>query len=65
MTKQQQLMEYITQDIIAYIMEDTNVDLETAMHDFYTSDIYEKLLDEATGLYLESSALVYDMYKTD
>ena len=65
MSKCQQLIEYITQDIIAYIVEDTGLEIDEAMHAFYTSNLYEKLLDEETGLYLESSAYVYDIYKTE
>jgi hypothetical protein len=36
-----------------------------AMHLFYTSDTYEKLLDEATGLYLESSSYVFDLFMNE
>lgn len=62
MSKQEQLAEYITQDIIGYIMEAENVDLATAMHRFYTSATYEKLTDFDTVLYRESSAYVYSIY---
>ena len=62
MSKQEQLAEYITQDIVGYIMEDDGVDMITAMHRFFTSMTYEKLMDMETGLYRESSAYVYSMY---
>jgi hypothetical protein len=65
MNKCQQLMEYITQDIVSFIMEDANVPMEEAMYRFYTSQTYDKLVDEDTGLYLESSASVYDIFKTE
>lgn len=65
MTKQQQLIEYITQDIVAFIIEDTSVDMDVAMHQFYMSETYDKLLDQETGLYLESAAYVYDLFKTE
>jgi GR25 family glycosyltransferase involved in LPS biosynthesis len=65
MTKQQQLIEYITQDVISFIMEDTSVDMDVAMHRFYMSEAYDKLLDQETGLYLESAAFVYDLFKTE
>jgi geranylgeranyl pyrophosphate synthase len=58
-------MEYITQDVIAYLMEDQSLDMTEAMRRFYTSETYEKLLDEKTGLYLESSAYVYDLFKDE
>ncbi|MDO4287880.1 MAG: hypothetical protein Q4C55_01715 [Eubacterium sp.] len=63
MTKREQLMEYITQDIVAFLSEDRQLDYTEAMRIFYTSQTYEKLLDEETGLYLEGSAYVYDILK--
>ena len=62
MSKQEQLIEYITQDIVCFIMEDEGIDMISAMHRFYTSVTFEKLSDIETGLYLDSSASVYDMY---
>lgn len=65
MNKREQLMEYITQDIISFLIEDWHIDIGEAMHMFYTSETYEKLLDEETGLYLESSAYIYDILKNE
>ena len=65
MSKAEQLIEYSTQDIIAYISDDSGLDLSGAMHRFYTSKTYEKLIDEETGLYLESPAYVYSLYKDE
>jgi hypothetical protein len=58
-------MEYITQDVIAYLMNEQPLDIAEAMRQFYTSKTYEKLLDEETGLYLESSAYIYDLFKDE
>lgn len=58
-------MEYITQDVIAYMVKDRGIDFDKAMHQFYTSATYEKLMDEETGLYLEGSAFVYEIYKSE
>ena len=65
MTKPEQLIEYTTQDIIAFLMEDQAIELEEALRLFYTSDTYTKLFDLETGLYLEGSAYVYDIFKTN
>lgn len=65
MSKVEQLMEYITQDIIAFIVEDTDVEYDEAMRQFYSSEIFEKICDAETGLYLESAAYVYDLYKNE
>lgn len=65
MNKREQLMEYITQDIVAYLVEDKKIDIAEAMRILYTSKTYDKLLDESTGLYLESSPYVYDILKDE
>lgn len=65
MSKREQLMEYITQDIVAFLVDDRGLDYAEAMRLFYTSETYEKILDEETGLYLEGSAYLYDILKTE
>ena len=65
MNKRQQLIEYVTQDVIAFIVDDRQTDMEEAMRRFYLSDTYEKLLDEDTGLYLEGSAYIYEIFKAE
>lgn len=57
------LVEGITKDIIVYLMEDNRCDLSTALKEFYNSETFAKLSDESTGLYIESSAYVYEMLK--
>jgi len=65
MSKQKKLIELIVQDIIAYIVEDKQFELDIAMNSFYNSSVFEKLQNEETGLYLESSAYLYDLFKTE
>lgn len=65
MSKQEQLVEFNVQDIISYIVEDTGVEFDEAMNQFYLSETFDKLQDLETGLYLESSAYVYDMYQDE
>ncbi|MDD3205972.1 MAG: hypothetical protein PHS74_09610 [Lachnospiraceae bacterium] len=65
MNKRKQLIEYITQDIVAFIVNDTGKNISDAVHIFFSSETYEKLCDEETGLYLESSAYVYDIYQRE
>lgn len=59
------LIEGITKDIIAYIMEDEDVDLSTAITQFNNSETFAKLSDENTGLYIESPAYVYEIFKDE
>lgn len=61
----QYLVEGIAKDIIAYLMEDNGCDLSTALREFYNSETFAKLSDESTGLYIESSAYVYEILKEE
>lgn len=65
MDKREQLIEYITQDIIVFLVEDDKIKYEEAMKEFYASETYVKLTDVKTGLYYESAAYVYEMYKSE
>jgi len=59
------LMEGVTQDIIAYLVEDRAIEVEDAMSIFYKSVLCEKLLNKNTGLYRESSAYLYGLLKDE
>lgn len=65
MSKQEMLIEYNIQEIIEYISNDKGIDYDEAMHQFYSSKVFEKLNDIDTGLYLESSAYIYDLFKSE
>ena len=59
--KQKQLMEYATQDLVAMLVERQGLTLEEAMRRVYHSQLYTKLLDQETGLYLEGSEYLYGL----
>ena len=63
--KVQYLVEGIAKDIVAYLMQDKNMDLSSAVSLFHNSETFEKLSDESTGLYIESSAYVYEILKPE
>ena len=65
MDKKELLMEYNTRDIIRFIVEDSGVEYDYAMKEFYDSKVFEKLRDAETGLYLESPAYVYGLYQDE
>ena len=65
MGKQEQLMEYIVQDIVDMFSLDQNIEYDEAMNRFYNSKVFEKLQDKETGLYMESSEYVYDLFKDE
>lgn len=59
--KQKQLMEYATQDLVAMLVERQGLTLEDAMRRVYHSQLYTKLLNQETGLYLEGSEYLYGL----
>ena len=64
MTKQQDfLVQNIVTDIIGYIVEDNKVDIITATEIWGESGFSDKVQDAETGLYLEGSAYVYELFK--
>ena len=65
MSKQDQLIEYIVQDIVDMLATDQNIEYDEAMNKFYNSKVFEKLQDKDTGLYLESSEYIYDLFKDE
>ena len=65
MSKQDQLIEYIILDIVDMLTTDQNIEYDEAMNKFYNSEVFEKLQDTETGLYLESSAYVYDLFRDE
>ena len=65
MGKRSQLIEYIIQDIVDMLATDQNIEYDEAMNMFYNSEVFEKLLDQETGLYLESSGYIYDLFRDE
>jgi len=60
-----QLLKYLIQDIVNMISTDQNIEYDEAMNKFYNSEVFEKLIDKETGLYLESPEYVYDLFKDE
>lgn len=65
MSKQEQLVEYIIQDIVDMFSSDQGIEYDEAINKFYNSKVFEKLQDKETGLYLGSSEYVYDLFKDE
>ena len=65
MSKKDQLLEYSIQDIVDMISTDQKIEYDEAMNKFYNSEVFEKLTDKETGLYLESPDYVYDLFKDE
>lgn len=66
MTNDEQfLIDSITTELIALLMDECRYDLETAIDKVYNSDTYTKLTDTHTGLYYQSPLYVYDFLKNE
>ena len=65
MNEKKQFIEYVLQDIIEMISKDQHIEYDDAMNLFYESEVFDKLQDMDTGLYRESSAYIYDLYKDE
>ena len=65
MCKKDELLEYVIQDIIDMVSTDWSIEYDEAKNKFYNSEVFEKLIDEETGLYLESPDYVYDLFKDE
>ena len=65
MGKEQQMMEYMVQDLVEMLTETQNIEYDIAMCTVYGSEIYEKLVDVETGLYRESPFYVYGLLQDE
>ena len=65
MSKEQQMIEYMVQDLVEMLTEAQGVEFDLAMHTVYGSETYEKLIDIETGLYRESPAYVYGILQDE
>jgi len=59
------MIEYTIQEVLCYLIEDNDIQMEQAMKSFYLSKTFEKLNDIETGLYLEGSAYIYELLKRE
>jgi hypothetical protein len=65
MDKREQLAKMVTADIIWYLTQDSGATEIEGMKQFYGSEVFGRLMDFETGLYRESPAYVYDLYKIE
>ncbi len=65
MSDREFLIEANIQDVLKYIIVDFGLSITEAMRKFYVSEVFEKLQNKDTGLYLESPAYIYDLYQNE
>ena len=65
MGKEQQMIEYMVQDLVEMLTETQGIEYDVAMRTLYDSQIYEKVIDIETGLYRESPSYVYGLLQDE
>mgnify|MGYP007102106772 CR=1 FL=1 len=65
MGKEQQMIEYMVQDLVEMLTENQKIEYDVAMRMIYDSQVYEKVIDTETGLYRESPAYVYGLLQDE
>lgn len=65
MSKEQQMIEYMMQDLIEMLTETKGIEYDAAMRTIYDSQVYDKLIDIETGLYRESPSYVYGLLQDE
>lgn len=65
MTIQEQMIEYMVEDLIEIHCEEQNIEYDIAMYKLYHSKVFEKVQDPKTGLYRERPAYVYELLKDE
>lgn len=53
------------QEIVSFIVDDENIEYDEAIDRFYSSAVFKKLSDPLTGLYRESPAYIYELFKNE
>ncbi len=59
------LFEGMSADIVRYLVERNDMDLQEAISTFHNSETFAKLEDFSTGLYIESPAYVYNLLMSE
>lgn len=59
------MKECVISGVIKLIIEEYGLNIEDAMHRFYTSETFAKLDNEQTKLYTQSPLYLYDMLTSE
>ena len=61
----QYIKEGLVADLVDRVMTEYHLDLEKALDVVYSSEIFQKLSDPATGLFKEGPAYIYSYLKDE
>jgi hypothetical protein len=59
------IIESDIEEIVSYLIEDYGISMIDAFDKVYNSQIYAKLCDTKTGLYIQSPAYIYEYLKEE
>lgn len=59
------LVEFITAKVVESIIRERHMGLEEALVLFHNSETFEKLCERETGMYIESPAYIYEIFKEE
>ena len=62
---QKKLIEFVTADVVSFLVEDKNTSVAEAMDIVYNSVFFGKLNDIETGMYRESASYNYELLKDE
>ena len=62
-SKESFMIESLTRDVVALLMEEDGLSMRDAMDKFYSSRTFDALSQPETGLYIQSSAYILDEYR--
>lgn len=65
MSREEQMIEYMVQDLVEILSETSGMEYDFAMKIIYSSEVYDKLLEPGTGLYRESPGYVYGLLQDE
>ena len=63
--KESFMIESLTRDVVALLMEEDGLSMRDAMDKFYSSRTFDSLSQPETGLYIQSSAYILDEYRQE
>lgn len=61
--KESFMIESLTRDVVALLMEEDGLSMREAMDKFYSSRTFDALSQPETGLYIQSPAYILDEYR--
>lgn len=59
------VVNHCVEGLVSFLMEDYEMSILEAFDKVYNSDIYQKLQNKRTGLYLRSAAYTYEYLKKE